>query len=266
MAAQIPGFTWVPADGRHHTKGRTQPIRGGAQHYTAGTNSLAWLTTSPNSDVSSTFLIKHEPTLEDRGWQLVRIEDTPHTTGAVVNPFSVSIEYEHLANQDIPDIAYTVMARTWLDAAEYVRQHNLGEIPITRDGIKGHREWTGGGTICPDGIDVDRIVREAQAMQNPPPQPQPEPGPSPPMPVTRPDPWRDSNPYSKTLWIPNAFLDWIDAHGGFLTVGYAMRPMGQTGDVFEQWFERARLELHPDNTVIGGLVGAELLALREAAD
>lgn len=261
MVAQIPGFTWVAADGRHHTTGRTQRIRGGAQHYTAGTNSLAWLSTSPNSDVSSTFLIKHEPTLEERGWQMVRIEDTPHTTGAAVNPFSVSIEYEHDGRQAIPDIAYTVLAQTWLDAAEYVQQHGLGEIPITRDGIQGHREWTGGGTICPADLDVDRIVREAQAILNPTPGPEP----SLPMPVTRPDPWRENNPYSKDLWLPNAFIAWIEQHGGFLTVGYAMRPMGAAGDVFYQYFERARLELHPDNTVIGGLVGAELLALREAA-
>lgn len=263
MAAQIPGFTWVAADGRHHTKGRTQRIRGGAQHYTAGTNSLAWLTTSPNSDVSSTFLIKHNPTLEDRGWQLVRLEDTAHTTGSVVNPFTVSIEYEHMQNQDIPDIAYTVMARTWLDAAEYVRQHNLGEIPITRDGIKGHREWTGGGTICPDGIDVDRIVREAQAMLNPDPEPPPD-DEWPRVPVTERDPWRDhlgGNPWGKDRWIPRIFVQAIRDEG-FMSSGFVISEAFGEDDKVVQYFERKRWEWNRDGSITAGLVGYEAMIAR----
>ena len=163
MTAEIPGFAWQSADARHHTPGRTEAIRGGAQHYSAGVNSLDYLTVNPNSNVSATFLVRHNPTLTDRGWQLVKIEDTPHTTGEIVNPFTVSIEYEHTVDQTIPDIAYEVLAQTWADADAYVRTHGLGQI----DEIKGHKQWVGDNRVCPDGIDVERIVRRFHELVAP---------------------------------------------------------------------------------------------------
>lgn len=173
VTAQIPGFKWFPADSLHHRKGRANPISGFAIHYTGGTNSLGWLTTdSPGSNpsggpVSATFLIKHNPTMQDRGWQLVRIEDTPYTTGAPVNSFTVSSEYEQIEGQYIPDIAYEVMAQTILDTADYVKRNSLGEIPISRQSIKGHKEWVGDNRVCPDGIEVDRIVSIAAGDSDP---------------------------------------------------------------------------------------------------
>lgn len=164
MAAQIPGFRWEPADADHFAKGRGQKIRGFAVHYTAGSNSLPWLTRTSQPPVSAHFLIKHNPTMEDRGWQLVRIEDTAWTT-ALANRYTVSFEYEHKQGQPIPDVAYQVMAQTILDVSLYVAQHGLGEIPIRRGdpGIEGHKFWVGNpDLICPDGIDVDRIVSIAQ--------------------------------------------------------------------------------------------------------
>ena len=49
--------------------------------YSDGTNSLDWLTWSsgasdPSKRVSAHFLVKHNPTMDDRGWQLVRLRDT----------------------------------------------------------------------------------------------------------------------------------------------------------------------------------------------
>lgn len=164
MVAQIPGFTWVPADGRHHTKGRGgKRVQGGAQHYTGGSNSLGWLTTSPNSDVSAHVLIKHNPTMADRGWQLVDLRDTAHTTGGIVNPITVAIEYEQLDGQMIPDIAYEVMAQTWLDIIAKCEELGIGTIKLMRNefGIRGHKEWVGDNRVCPDGIVVDRIVNRA---------------------------------------------------------------------------------------------------------
>jgi hypothetical protein len=164
MTAQIPGFKWTPADSDHYDKGRSQQIRGGAQHYTAGTNSLSWLTKTSRPEVSATFLVKHNPTLEDRGWQLVRIEDTAWTT-AKANPYTVSIEYEHDGKQPIPDIAYEALAQTWVDIDRYVRGHNLGAI----EKVLGHKEWVGNPSlICPDGIDILRIQRRFQELKNPP--------------------------------------------------------------------------------------------------
>lgn len=164
MRAQIPGFQWRPAQPSHYQQGRTQTIRGYAQHYTAGTDSLGWLTGDSRPPVSATFLIKHNPTLDDRGWQLTRIEDTAWTT-ASANPFTVSCEYEHTGFGSIPDAAYEVMAQTIIDTAAYVERHGLGVIPLSREGIKGHREWVNGGTICPDGIDMDYLVARVRRQK-----------------------------------------------------------------------------------------------------
>lgn len=160
VAAQIPGFAWHPADNNHFQSGRSERIRGGAQHYTAGTNSLNWLSTTSNPPVSATFLVKHNPTMEDRGWQIVRIEDTAWTTSRA-NAYTVSIEYEHKSDQSIPDIAYEVLAQTWVDINQYCVEHNLGVIAE----IKGHKDWVPeSGTVCPDGIDVARIVRRFEEI------------------------------------------------------------------------------------------------------
>lgn len=172
VTAQIPGFVWHPAKPTHYDVGRTAKIRGGAQHYSDGTNSLAWLTETsgmnppdPKKRVSATFLVKHNPTLEDRGWQLVRIEDTAWTT-AFANPYTVSIEYEHDGDQPIPDSAYTVLAQTWLDVRAYLQKNpHLGSIDISRDSIRGHKEWVNNPTLtCPDGVDVDRIVQRMHEL------------------------------------------------------------------------------------------------------
>jgi hypothetical protein len=173
MQAQIAGFAWQPADLNHYEPGRAgQKIHGGAQHYSAGTSSLAWLTTqSPQSDpVSATFLVKHNPTMNDRGWQMVRIEDTPWATN-FANHYTIAIEYECLENEAIPDIAYEVLAQTWADIHAYLKQHpDLGAIALDRttNGIRGHREWVGDGRVCPDGVSVDRIVARAAELANTP--------------------------------------------------------------------------------------------------
>jgi hypothetical protein len=164
MVAQLPGFVWYPADLKHYRPGRPGNISGGAQHYSAGTNSLDWLSRNPNSRVSAQFLIKHEPTLEDRGWQIVRIEDTAWTTGSPYNDFTVAIEYEHTGEGAIPDSAYQVIARTWHEIIQYVEAHDLGAVPIAE--IRGHRDWVGDGRICPDGVMVERIRADVTALQD----------------------------------------------------------------------------------------------------
>jgi hypothetical protein len=247
MTAQIPGFIWYPADADHYDKGRTEKIRGGAQHYTAGTNSLDWLTKTsgdtPNSEpVSATFLVKHNPTMEDRGWQLVRIEDTAWTT-AFANPYTVAIEYEHRANQPIPDIAYEVLAETWVDIASYVWAHSLGDIPLTRTGIRGHKEWVNNPKlICPDGIDIDRIVREIEK-------------PAPPT----------SQFFDETgFTVGGGFLQFWKTQGGLTIFGYPITEEFVEKGHTVQYFERARFEHHPNTNpalwdVMLGRVGAELI-------
>jgi len=71
--------------------------------------------------------------------------------------------------------------------------------------------------------------------------------------------------------VGHGFLEYFDAHGGLEVFGYPLTEEqqetigGWTGTV--QWFERARLEYHPEldirlPKVQGGRVGAELLVLR----
>ncbi len=257
MPAQIPGFEWHPADDRHYAPGRGMPIRGGAQHYSAGTNSLDWLSTtsgvSSGTPVSAHFLVRHTPTMDARGWQLVRLEDTAWATGGIVNPFVVAIEYEHPGNGTIGAAAYEVLAQTWADVTRYVRDHGLGDIEV----IRGHRDWVGDNRTCPDGVDVPRIVQRWQVLMG---ISIPSTGDAPALPPATPDPWGDSNPH-KQIWVLNPFLSWIEAHGGFLVMGYVQTPAELVGDALVQWFERGRLEYHADGSVTAGLVGAELLML-----
>jgi hypothetical protein len=238
MGAQIPGFAWEPADADHYTAGRTARIVGGAQHYTAGSNSLAWLTRTSNPPVSATFLVKHDATVADRGWQLVRIEDTAWTT-AYANPYTVSIEYEHMASQSIPDSAYEALAQTWVDVTLYVEEHNLGDFS---EGVQGHKVWVGNPSlICPDGIDVGRIQRRYAELLG----------------ATRNDELLiPGNPYGPVP-VVLGFRDWVETQGrardphdtiaGILAVvGYPMRAEYGGGDGHNyQPFERAILQYTP---------------------
>lgn len=264
VSAQIAGFKWQPADDRHHTRGRPVAIRGFAVHYTGrpspNSSSLNWLTVHPNSNVSATFLIKHNPTMEDRGWQLVRIEDTPHTT-AFANVYTVSFEYELMYGQSVPASAYPVMAQTIIDSTAYVRQRQLGSIPLDRAHIRPHREWVNNpALICSDGVMTDRIVTEIERLQ----------GTGGPIVdfskvPTEPDPWRDhlgGNPYGKSTWIPQVFVKNIRDNGGFVPVGFVTGGAFVDGPQLVQYFERGRLELNEDGTVTRGLVGLEALAVR----
>lgn len=245
MAAQIPGFRWQPADANHYDRGRSVKIRGGAQHYTGGTNSLPWLTTTSSPPVSATFLVKHNPTLEDRGWQLVRIEDTAWTT-AFANAYTVSIEYEHLPSQEIPDIAYTVLAQTWIDISRYVAEHGLGSIALDRSGIRGHKEWINSPSyICPDGIQLDRITDRISDLLG-------------------------SGGSAQCLYFAetghylcHGFRGFWEKNGGLAIFGFPLtEEYKDASGTTVQWFERARFEHRPDIAqneygVVLGLIGSE---------
>jgi hypothetical protein len=241
MAAQIPGFIWYPADSDHYDVGRTEKIRGGAQHYTAGTNSLDWLAKTSTPPVSVHFLVKHNPTMEDRGHQLVKIEDTAWTT-AFANPYTVAIEYEHDGKQSIPDIAYEVLAQTWADITKYVFDHQLGNIQK----IAGHKEWVNNPKlICPDGIDVERIDARVDAiLQAPPPTSQ----------------YFDETGFT----VGGGFLQFWKSQGGLTIFGYPITEEFTEKGHTVQYFERARFEHHPNTNptlwdVMLGRVGAELI-------
>jgi hypothetical protein len=267
MAAQIPGFKWVAADSEHFTQGRGgKRIVGGAQHYSAGTNSLAWLSTTsgrnpydPEAMVSAHFLIHTNPAMENRGYQMVRIEDTAYTTGGIVNPITVSIEKEHLASQTLDDMDYAVMGQTWADIEAYVRKHGLGDFS---QGIKGHNTWVNQPSrICPDGIDVARVVREWQQRRGgtpPSPTPTPPGDPLDPNPSV-PDPRASENPYGR-FWIPTDIAMQMRADEqqcGFITIGYVVSGAFVEDDKLVVYTERRRYERHRDRRIYLGLVGLE---------
>jgi hypothetical protein len=248
MTAQIPGFTWVGADSEHFTEGRGGVrVVGGAQHYSAGTNSLGWLTTNsgrnpynPDAMVSAHLLIKTNPTMEDRGWQMVRFEDTAYTTGSIVNPKTVAVEKEHLATQALDDMDYAVMAQTWADVERYVLEQDIGDFSQE---IKGHKVWVNQPSrICPDGIDVDRIVREWKERRSP-----------------------TSQYFDETgFTVGGGFLQFWKTQGGLAIFGYPITEEFIVKGHTVQYFERARFEHHPNTNpalwdVLLGRIGAELI-------
>jgi hypothetical protein len=78
-----------------------------------------------------------------------------------VNQKSISIE--HIDNGDYngtrPDILYITSAKLVADICKFY------SIPIDRQHILKHSEVIATG--CPDALDIDRIVRMAQALSNP---------------------------------------------------------------------------------------------------
>lgn len=153
---QIPGveIEWVPADDRHYTKGRTASVKQIVHHHTDGWDSLAWLTTSPGSNVSAHFLVNHEGT---KIWQLVRLEDTAHTQGNH-NPWSFGIEWERKwpDQENVPEQVYDTLAKLDIEIIRYVNSNDIGDLGRSREYIKRHDEVNDTG--CPMNLDVDRIV------------------------------------------------------------------------------------------------------------
>ena len=178
MAGDMPGVPFIPADHRHMTTGRTDPwptkIIG---HHTDGYDSLAWLTTSPNSDVSATVLLNHDGTIRA---QLVRFADTPHTTG-YMNDDSLSFEWERYwkTQKTISDTQYQNIGRSV--ATMYLAERQRGNPhfagPIRRDHLADHNDFY--STTCPGNLDMGRVFSEAAKHVN-----QPEPAPTDPS-----NPW-----------------------------------------------------------------------------
>lgn len=79
-----------------------------------------------------------------------------------VNQSAISIEHEDNGDSYGPrtDILYQKSAQLVHELCTYY------ELPINRDIIIRHREVPA-ATACPAGLDIDRIVREAQAIQTP---------------------------------------------------------------------------------------------------
>jgi len=170
MTSDIPGVPWVPADSRHFTQGRTvdwpEKI---IFHHTNGYDSLTWLTTSPQSNVSATYLLNRDGTPRA---QLVRHRDTPHTTGTM-NPMSLSAEWERKwpEQTEIPDSTYDNLAAFAVKVIEAERKRGnpvfAGEP--RRAWFADHNDYY--DTVCPGNLDVGLIFsRVVNLMRAPEPE------------------------------------------------------------------------------------------------
>ncbi len=175
MVAAAPGgdtplVPWIPADGRHFTRGRSEPWPYYyIQHHTDGWDSLFWLTESPNSNVSATYLANHDGSL--RG-QLVRHQDTPHTTGKM-NDDSLSMEWERkwsgtTEQREVSLAQYRKLAAAWhlIIQVEYERgnphlRDAAGNLKLDRDQLRDHNDFY--ATTCPGNLDMDRLYELVQA-------------------------------------------------------------------------------------------------------
>lgn len=109
--------------------------------------------------------------LDGRYYQWVDEADAAWANGATGqggkgdNLDSISIEHEDAGDYDGPRTPALYVA-----SAALVRDVCLRYgVPLDRDHVIGHRECDFASTSCPDGLDVDRIVAMAQALDAQPP-------------------------------------------------------------------------------------------------
>jgi hypothetical protein len=150
------------------------------------------------------------------------------------------------------------MAQTIVDVLDYLADHpDLGFFTLDRQHVKGHKEWAGDDRVCPDGISVDRIVIEAQALAVQPPPPT--------SPLTMPDldPVLREGTDGKRYIVPYVFGTLWDRHG-LDVFGYWISGVLEERGRLVQYTERARFEYAPDipGNVQLGLVGLEVFAGR----
>lgn len=132
---------------------------------------------NPQSQVSVHYGVGFDGNI--RQW--VEEKDTAYQAGNwAVNLESIGIEHEDFGNYNSPrpDSLYNASSDL---VADICRRYG---IPCDRAHIFKHSEVIDkaafpGGTACPDALDIDRIVREANAKLNPAPQPAPSPAPQP---------------------------------------------------------------------------------------
>lgn len=121
----------------------------------------------PSVQKSSHFLVCKDGSVV----QFVSTKNASFCTGNIDNPVSelvlskptnpngwtVSIEHEGFANQDITDTQYTTSAKI----LKYC--HDAWDIPLDRTHVFGHREAFS-QKICPGMINIDKIIQKARLL------------------------------------------------------------------------------------------------------
>jgi len=133
------------------------PIKQIIIHSTVGTVQSAINTfSSKTAKTSAHYIIGNDGRL----WAgLEEYEVAYHSGNYTTNQQSIGIEHEWYQGMVISDKLYSTSAKLVADICKF---YNLG---VNRGVIKGHKEFVATG--CPNQIDVDRIVREANTILNP---------------------------------------------------------------------------------------------------
>ena len=152
----ISNIEFTTASGNYDTS--RQPITQIIIHSTIGTVQSAINTFGKvGTKVSAHYIIGNDGKL----YQGLEEFYTAYATGKYdVNLSSISIEHEWYQGLTPSNELYNMSARLVADICKF---YGLG---VNRGVIKGHKEIV--PTKCPNAIDVDRIVREANAILNPP--------------------------------------------------------------------------------------------------
>lgn len=159
--------TWQPAHPNNYMVGRQgNAIRFIIIHTIVGTLDSCKVTfQNPNRKASA----HYGEGWDDREFNFVKETDTAYHAGNwVINLQSVGIEHEDKGDYNgvRPDKLY---ANSAFRVANLCKLYN---IPCTREFIRKHSEVSLTGTACPDALDINRIITEAQALlQTPPPTP-----------------------------------------------------------------------------------------------
>lgn len=249
---------WLPDSSR-----RVEAI---VWHITQGSDSLGWLR-SPTSEVSSNYLIARDGTIYElveprRGsaWGNGPIKE-PNLANPVIagwvqvganpNRRTVSIEHEGLSSNNhggslmTEQVDATIRLTAWL-CQEF-------RLPADQMHVLGHYEINDVDKhYCPgfSASEWESWIGQVAALvagQATPPAPAEEPG--------NPAAW---HAVETDKWVLEPLLSYWKANGGLAEFGYPITGLFAEGELKVQYFERARLEVHPDGTITRGRVGAEL--------
>lgn len=151
----------------NHDSGRAaHPITGIVLHTMVGsTGSARSRFFNPAAQVSANYLVSLDGSIS----LCVRESDTAWCNGNYQsNLTSISIEHEDNGDYNGPRTPQLYEASAEL-VADICRRYN---IPCDRNHIKGHNEVIDksrypGGTACPDGLEMDRIIARANELLHP---------------------------------------------------------------------------------------------------
>lgn len=258
-------FMWVPDVSEFgYPKGvrgrNSESIDYVVVHITEGTDSLGRLV--GNNGSSAHYLT--DRMFKPRA-QMVREADAAWTGGnRVYNLRGIHFEFEIRSGAPISDEMFRNAAETVRSIA--VRNNIpltfLGRDNVNKRGFIGHADipdpngngWGGVDHHTDPGANWDwskfmGYVREEDSTPS-----------VPTLPAARPDPWGETNPWSKDFWILNVFVEDIN-DGRWTDTGYAISGAFLEGPYIVQYFERTRLEWD-GRRVSRGLVGYEAFANR----